>query len=217
MGESVPIARAWRCKHCAERVDPTMACCWKCGFDREGNQAVVLTPAIVTGRPDFCEGCGYDLRGSHGSPACPECGEKVRDTEVAFPDSEIASMSIGDKKLVAKHLRLRRLALYACASWGIALGMDWISHGADSFNVLPVGSFEFYAGEHAGLPLYHIAIAITMFAVANVIIPFNAYGSQRHALGHSKPFITAKLRTTPLGRRLIVVVILLLVLSYLIY
>lgn len=216
MGESVPTARAWRCKHCSERVDPTMACCWKCGFDPEGNQAITLIPAIVMSRPDFCEECGYELRGSDGSQTCPECGEKVRDTEVAFHDSEIASTSIGDKKLAAKHLRLRRLTLYACTSWVIAFGMDWISHGADSFNVLPVGSFTYYVGEPAGLPLYHIAIAITMFAIANVIIPFKVYGSQRYILGHSKPFISAKLRATAYGRRLIVAVVFLLILSYLI-
>ena len=28
--------KAWLCKHCNERVDPTMALCWSCGHDRDG-------------------------------------------------------------------------------------------------------------------------------------------------------------------------------------
>lgn len=28
--------KAWLCKHCNERVDPTMAICWNCGHDKQG-------------------------------------------------------------------------------------------------------------------------------------------------------------------------------------
>ncbi|MEM6504372.1 MAG: hypothetical protein AAF711_02790 [Planctomycetota bacterium] len=28
--------KAWLCKHCGERVDPTMAWCWSCGRDKLG-------------------------------------------------------------------------------------------------------------------------------------------------------------------------------------
>lgn len=34
MTETTP--KAWLCKHCNERVDPTMAFCWSCGRDKLG-------------------------------------------------------------------------------------------------------------------------------------------------------------------------------------
>lgn len=37
---------AWRCKHCNERVDPTMAMCWSCGRDRNGESQEDLSLLI---------------------------------------------------------------------------------------------------------------------------------------------------------------------------
>ncbi|MFK7788392.1 MAG: hypothetical protein AB8C95_02720, partial [Phycisphaeraceae bacterium] len=40
------ILQAWLCKHCNERVDPTMAWCWKCGHDKLGTLQEDLSSAI---------------------------------------------------------------------------------------------------------------------------------------------------------------------------
>ncbi|MEM9347154.1 MAG: zinc ribbon domain-containing protein [Planctomycetota bacterium] len=71
------IPKAWLCKHCGERVDPTMAYCWNCGRDREGLLVVDLgqeesNPFLT------CPECGYDLRGSRGAEVCPECGFQLK-------------------------------------------------------------------------------------------------------------------------------------------
>lgn len=44
MAKSTP--RAWLCKHCGERVDPTMAMCWSCGHDRNGEPRQDLSADI---------------------------------------------------------------------------------------------------------------------------------------------------------------------------
>jgi hypothetical protein len=41
-----PPPKAWLCKHCGERVDPTMGMCWRCGHDRNGEPALDLQPVI---------------------------------------------------------------------------------------------------------------------------------------------------------------------------
>ena len=38
--------RAWLCKHCGERVDPTMGLCWSCGYDRLGSPRQDLSSDI---------------------------------------------------------------------------------------------------------------------------------------------------------------------------
>lgn len=72
-----PNHTPWRCKHCNERVDPTMALCWNCGHDRAG----VAQPAMFVHEVDVdtsvCAACQYDLKGNPEATACPECGEPV--------------------------------------------------------------------------------------------------------------------------------------------
>lgn len=53
MADTTP--KVWLCKHCNERVDPTMAMCWSCGYDKQGTpqqdlQVEIETELIV--RPD---------------------------------------------------------------------------------------------------------------------------------------------------------------------
>lgn len=72
-----PTPKAWLCKHCNERVDPTMELCWNCGRDRQGE----LEPADFVNQVDVdlsrCTACEYLLKGNDGAKCCPECGEPV--------------------------------------------------------------------------------------------------------------------------------------------
>ena len=75
MSETTP--KAWLCKHCGERVDPTMELCWSCGRDRDGK----LDPADFINQVDVdvtrCTACEYLLKGNTDATVCPECGEPV--------------------------------------------------------------------------------------------------------------------------------------------
>ena len=44
MADSTP--KAWLCKHCNERVDPTMAWCWNCGCGKDGEPIQDLDAVI---------------------------------------------------------------------------------------------------------------------------------------------------------------------------
>ena len=70
-------SQAWLCKHCNERVDPTMELCWSCGRDREGD----LDPADFINQIDVdvtrCTACEYLLKGNSDATRCPECDEPV--------------------------------------------------------------------------------------------------------------------------------------------
>lgn len=72
-----PTPRAWLCKHCGERVDPTMDLCWNCGHDREGvaHPTVFVEPVEVD--LTRCGNCEYELRGNPDATHCPECGRPV--------------------------------------------------------------------------------------------------------------------------------------------
>lgn len=69
--------RAWLCKHCGERVDPTMDLCWQCGYDRKGNAnpSIFVEPIAID--LTRCGACRYSLKGNSEATHCPECGEPV--------------------------------------------------------------------------------------------------------------------------------------------
>lgn len=75
MSDATPIA--WLCKHCGERVDPTMDLCWNCGHDREGvaHPSIFVEPVFVD--LTRCGRCEYPLKGNPDATHCPECGEPV--------------------------------------------------------------------------------------------------------------------------------------------
>lgn len=75
MAKNTP--RAWLCKHCGERVDPTMEICWQCGYDREGNAPAEEPYALAAGLITSCPTCQYDLRGNANASVCPECGVEL--------------------------------------------------------------------------------------------------------------------------------------------
>ena len=110
MSETTP--KAWLCKQCGERVDPTMAFCWNCGYDREGHLAVDLgeedsNPFLT------CPQCGYDLRGNPDAEVCPECGFKLRlshahkDLYWVAPDEQIGPVA----KLFRSPMRMLPIAV----------------------------------------------------------------------------------------------------------
>ncbi|MEM9414213.1 MAG: hypothetical protein AAGA29_01890 [Planctomycetota bacterium] len=89
--------KPWRCLNCREHVDPTMALCWNCGYDREG----VAQPAMFVDEVDVdtsvCATCLYDLKGNPDATACPECGEPVpwADCDVCGVRSSRSAMAYG--------------------------------------------------------------------------------------------------------------------------
>lgn len=82
MSDATP--KAWLCKHCGERVDPTMAWCWNCSHDSEGKHVVFDAPAIGDGLLEHCPNCRYDLRGNSDATHCPECGQELPKTALQY-------------------------------------------------------------------------------------------------------------------------------------
>lgn len=66
--------KAWLCKHCKERVDPTMELCWSCGRDQAGEYDESWYREVGPGAMEACPKCDYSLIGSTDKQQCPECG-----------------------------------------------------------------------------------------------------------------------------------------------
>lgn len=113
--------KAWLCKHCNERVDPTMALCWSCGHDREGKP---LEDFDTDETMPFtrCPQCQYDLRGNLEALACPECGTQLM---MSNEQKQLywvpAATNLGSvARLLRNPLRMISVAIFAWLFVGIA-------------------------------------------------------------------------------------------------
>lgn len=106
---SDPTPKVWLCKHCGERVDPTLEICWSCGWDRDGKQ-IPLEVEVARKQYATCPECQYNLHGIGEVKACPECGFHIDRDRVDTITNKPADQQITIVKLREKRGRwMRRL------------------------------------------------------------------------------------------------------------
>lgn len=157
--------KAWRCKQCGERVDPTMELCWHCGHGRSGKPDEIIQEADA--KPfKRCPQCEYDLRGNPDADHCPECGSSLT---IRGAEKHLYSLPATDKTKAALSIFRHPLRLAPF------LFMAWLANAVLFIGYQERSIFESYFRpssvlDYVRVLLFYGTVLLTLFMFGALIV-----------------------------------------------